>query len=146
MTDEATVYGYIKKNADSNPQTNYLHHSVNRQMIKALPSMDYSALLNQEFFSTPFIQHHDETMMASVIHFAKSYRGVEYEWSSWIAEFEALLQKMYWHSVVVHLETELSGIHTFTWHSDAEIHAPNQSPLDIRCEWQHELGIAPRYA
>lgn len=146
MTDESTVYGYIKKNGDHDAKSNYRHHAVNRQALKALPSMDNSALLSQECFSAPPIYNYDETISASVIHFAKIYNGVEYEWNSWIAEFEALLQKMYWHSVVVHLETELSGVHTFTWQSEKTIHAPNQSPLDIRCEWQHELGIAPRYA
>ncbi|EGG95077.1 hypothetical protein IMCC1989_1859 [gamma proteobacterium IMCC1989] len=69
---------------------------------------------------------------------------MEYEWGLWIAEFERLLQKMYWSSVVVHLETELSGIHTFTWNSGDESHYPNDTSLNIRCEWQHELGIAPR--
>ena len=144
MTDESTVYGYIKKSAESDEQSNYLHHSVNRQAIKSLPSMDYSALIHQEHFSIPHIYHYDEMSTSSVIHFASVCRGVEYEWNTWIAEFETLLQKMYWHQVVVHLETELSGLHTFTWQSDNEVHVPNQSSLEVRCEWQHELGISAR--
>lgn len=146
MNDESTVYGYIKNTRVESDQQNYLHHSVNRQVIKNLPSLDGSSLITQEFFSIPTLLHYDESVASSIIHFGQIYKGVEYEWGLWIATFEQLLQQMYWTHVVVHLETEISGIHTFTWECSEDIHTPNDAPLNIRCEWQHELGISPCYA
>ncbi|MFT6102330.1 MAG: hypothetical protein ACJATV_001670 [Granulosicoccus sp.] len=146
MSDESTVYGYIKNNSADNERQNYLRHAENRQAVKGLPSMDCCSLLNQEYFSIPAIHNYDEQPSSTIIHFGKVYRGVEYEWSVWISEFEQLLKKMYWNKVVVHLETEVSGVHTFSWESGDEVHSPNDSTLNIRCEWQHELGISSCYA
>jgi hypothetical protein len=145
MSDESTVYGYIKSNSVDDDRQSYLRHSVNRQAVRNLPSMDCCSLLTQECFSSPTVHNYDEQISSTIIHFGKIYRGVEYEWSVWISEFEKLLQKMYWHNVVVHLETEVSGVHTFSWESGDEVHSPNDSSLNIRCEWQHELGVSPRH-
>jgi hypothetical protein len=142
MNDESTVYGYIKNNNVETEQQRYLQFSINRQVLKALPSLDYCALIGQEFFSIPASLGDKGSITSQIIHFGRVYNGVEYEWAVWIAEFEQLLQKMYWSSVVVHLETELSGTHTFTWESGDESHYPNDTSLNIRCEWQHELGIS----
>lgn len=144
MNDESTVYGYIKNNNADTEQQSYLQSSTNRQMLKTLPSLDNCALITQELFSIPRSKSDAVGVSSQLVHFGRVYNGVEYEWGLWIAEFEQLLQKMYWSSVVVHLETELSGIHTFTWNSGDESHYPNDTSLNIRCEWQHELGIAPR--
>ena len=146
MSDESTVYGYIKNNTVDDARQNYLRHSVNRQAIRRLPFMDHYSLLNQESFSIPATDNYDEPLSSSIVHFGKVYRGIEYEWNMWISEFEKLLQKMYWHSAVVHLETEMSGTHTFTWESGDQVHSPNDSALHIRCEWQHELGISSCYS
>ena len=50
-------------------------------------------------------------------------------------QFEALLKTMYWMSASVHLETELSGKHTFNWHSERG-HTPADSELRMSCEWE----------
>jgi hypothetical protein len=71
----------------------------------------------------------------------KRYRGIEYEWAEWIKKFEALLKAMYWQSAVVHLETELTGLHTFTWETVDKNHIPGSDDFNIRCEWNHELGL-----
>lgn len=146
MSDESTVYGYIKNNNAETEQQRYLQHSVNRQVLKALPSLDYYVLISQDFFSIPHSVDDNPGVSSQLIRFGRVYNGIEYEWSVWIAEFEQLLQKMYWSSVVVHLETELSGTHTFTWDSGEKSHYPNDTSLNVRCEWQHELGISPRCA
>ena len=74
-------------------------------------------------------------------HFAASYRAVEYEWENWLRQFEALLKSMYWVSATVHLETELSGKHTFSWQAD-EGHLPSDGELRMSCEWEREASFA----
>ena len=73
-----------------------------------------------------------------VIHFGASYANIEYEWSLWIEQFEALLRRLYWSSAVVHLTTELNGTHTFRWHSEQGGSAPQEGPLRLRCVWERE--------
>lgn len=82
------------------------------------------------------------TFQTQVIHFGMSYRAVEYEWEHWIAKFESLLKNMYWVNAVVHLETELSGFHTFVWDSADAYHTPSDAPLRVRCEWAREGVIS----
>ena len=46
---------------------------------------------------------------------------------------------MYWVSAYVHLETEMSGVHSFIWESiDAEYHTPGSNNIHLRCEWVKE--------
>src|SRR5690606_35290676 len=75
---------------------------------------------------------------SQVIHFGASYPGVEYEWKLWVEQFEELLRRLYWSSAVVHLETELSGTHTFHWESETGLHSPRQGDLRMRCAWERE--------
>ena len=58
-------------------------------------------------------------------------------------KFESLLTQMYWVSAKVHLETELSGMHTFIWEAAGECHEPGDA-LQVRCEWEREGGIVTR--
>ncbi len=76
-----------------------------------------------------------------VLHFGASYQGIEYEWQHWLSQFESLLAKMYWVSVVVHLETELSGVHSFCWESTGDYHHPGAAVTNVRCEWVHESWL-----
>ena len=68
-------------------------------------------------------------------------QDVEYEWEAWLRQFETLLKSMYWVSATVHLETELSGKHTFSWQSDRG-HVPSDAELMMSCEWEREAGFA----
>ncbi|MDO6806357.1 hypothetical protein Q4595_28125, partial [Wenyingzhuangia sp. 1_MG-2023] len=76
------------------------------------------SLLCREMFSMPGQHLLNGTYQTHIIHFAASYRAVEYEWESWLRQFESLLKSMFWVSATVHLETELSGKHTFNWQAD----------------------------
>ena len=76
-----------------------------------------------------------------IIHFGASYRAVEYEWALWVRHFEALLNELYWTSAVVHLETELNGIHTFRWETESGSHSPHQRDLRMRCAWERDGGV-----
>ncbi|ODS23289.1 hypothetical protein AB835_09720 [Candidatus Endobugula sertula] len=146
MNQESVVYGYIKSpNSLMNSQTINCH-AINRKALISLPTLDSNAFLSRDIFSVPSLVSYDDSLPSSIIHFGNTYNGIEYEWGHWVEKFESLLQQMYWDFVVVHLETELSGVHTFTWDSGAADHVPGKAPLNIRCEWQHELNIQKRRA
>jgi hypothetical protein len=76
-----------------------------------------------------------------VIHSGASYPAVEYDWGLTVEQYDPLLKRLYWASAVVHLETELSGTHTFRWESDNGCHSPQEGELRVRCAWEREGGV-----
>lgn len=139
MDQESIVYGCIKDVADGENILERLE--ANRKAMLDLPSIDDWPLVSREMFSLPSYQHGQKTYQTEVIHFGASYKAVEYEWSQWIEQFEALLSRMYWVSATVHLETEISGTHTFTWQSNGKCHEPGAAAMNVKCEWSHEGAL-----
>lgn len=137
VRSESVVYGCIKNIAVDNIGP---HRDHNRRAMQQLPSAESWSLVNREMFSLPGQQPMDTEMMTEVVHFGASYQGVEHEWNYWLEQFESLLRKMYWVSATVHLETEMSGLHSFVFATDGEAHRPEQSDIQIRCEWVKEAG------
>ena len=146
MQQQSIVYGYIKSADGFDDDRRYDHNISNRKALIGLPVQDTCSLITRDMFSIPSIFSRDVNPSSHVIHFGYSYQSIEYEWGLWLRQFETLLQKMYWDSVVVHLETELSGTHTFVWDSGDIDHIPSDTPLNVRCEWQHELGLCKERA
>ena len=111
-------------------------------MLDTLPSGDAWPFLGREMFSC-CQQPGSGLYQTQVIHFGASYQTIEYEWKLWVAEFEALLKRLYWASAVVHLETELNGTHTFRWEAESEngLHSPQDGALRVRCAWEREGGL-----
>ena len=105
----------------------------------ALPSVESWTLVKREIFVLPVSVTENINLSTEVMHFGASYHGVEHEWKYWLEQFEKLLRKMYWVSATVHLETELSGLHSFIYEVDGVSHIPNQSGIKLRCEWAREL-------
>lgn len=139
MDQESIVYGCIK---DVAPYHNeWERRQANRRAMLALPSGDEWPFLSQEMFSIPRLESSRARYQTEVMHFGASYKAVEYEWEQWIASFEELLSRMYWVSVTVHLETELSGTHTFSWTSMADSHVPGAKDILLQCEWSRENVI-----
>lgn len=139
MTQESIVYGCIKDVLFSaEPDQVRQRREVNRRVLTALPSIEDWPLISREMFAPPAEAVLLESLHTDVVPFGSSYRGVEYEWEQWITRFEGLLQQMYWVSATVHLETEYSGVHTFTWHAADDFHVPDSGPLAMRCEWVRE--------
>lgn len=134
MDQESVVYGCIKDMSFGNDAE---RRAVNREAMLSLPTKDGGPFLCQEMFSLPGGEL-ESGCFTEVMHFGSSYRAIEYEWEQWIAKFEELLGKMYWVSATVHLETELSGTHSFTWESNKSYHAPNSGDMQVRCEWQQD--------
>lgn len=133
---ESVVYGCIKDiaMADSNQR-----RQSNREAMLQLPSAESWSLVNREMFAVPEKPCADINLNTEVMHFGASYQGVEHEWKYWLEQFEGLLRKMYWVSATVHLETEMSGTHSFVFETDGMAHVPNQSDIKVRCEWAREM-------
>ncbi len=139
MSQESVVYGCIKDVIfTSDMDQTRRRRQVNRQVLASLPSVEDWPLIGREMFVLPSPTLVVDDIHTEVVPFGNSYKGVEYEWQQWLQRFEDLLQNMYWVSATVHLETEFSGTHTFTWHTDQEFHEPNSGPLSMRCEWTRE--------
>lgn len=140
MDQESIVYGCIKDAAYGSKESE--HREVNRNALLALPAANEWPLISREMFSIPRMKPGAGQYQTDVLHFGASYKAIEYEWEQWIADFESLLRKMYWISATVHLETELSGMHTFTWNSLSDSHQPGSQEMQIHCEWSQETALA----
>jgi hypothetical protein len=140
VESESIVYGCIRDWPSDNPAQSRLRREINRQVLDELPTGDAWSFLGREMFAC-CEQPGDGLYQTQVIHFGASYRTVEYEWSLWIKQFEALLKRLYWASAVVHLETEMNGTHTFRWESDNGSHSPQEGELRVRCAWEREGGL-----
>jgi len=140
MDNESIVYGCIKDGASDHDRA---RRSINRNAVLSLPKADAWPFLCQEMFTVPSVQNGvtQTGCHTEVVHFGASYKAIEYEWNHWIKSFESLLKKMYWSSAVVHLETELSGVHSFYWETSEDFHHPDSSDLRVRCEWVREQGV-----
>jgi hypothetical protein len=133
---ESVVYGCIKNIAmlDSSE-----HRRSIRTVMLELPSAESWSLLNREMFAVPEKHCGDISLSTDVMHFGVSYQGVQHEWKYWLEQFENLLRKMYWVSATVHLEIELSGLHSFVFETDGMAHKPNESTINIRYEWARDV-------
>ncbi|ARS48014.1 MULTISPECIES: hypothetical protein [Pseudomonadaceae] len=137
MESESIVYGCIRDWPSDDPELRRLRRETNHGVLAELPAGDLWPFLGREMFS--FCELPGAGLyQTQVIHFGASYGAVEYEWNLWIEAFEALLKRLYWASAVVHLETELNGMHTFRWESDSGFHSPQEGALRVRCAWERE--------
>lgn len=137
---ESIVYGCIKDSNNLSGGSD--RRRINREAVLSLPSADEWPFLCRDMFSIPTIKVKQSQYQTDVIHFGASYRAVEYEWNHWIQKFEELLRSMYWVSATVHLETELSGIHSFTWEAAGLYHEPGSGDMQVRCEWTQEGRVS----
>lgn len=139
MDQESIVYGCIKNSLVPFMEAESVR--ANRAAMLSLPRADEWPFLSQEMFSIPQLEARPANYQTEVMHFGASYKAVEYEWDQWVAQFESLLSRMYWVSATVHLETELSGTHTFIWEASGTGHKPGSGNMRVRCEWSHEGGL-----
>ena len=136
MDQESIVYGCIKDVPCE--QLDTTRRRANRHAMLALPTAEEWPYLCREMFSLPRVEVNDDRYLTEVMHFGASYKAVEYEWKQWMERFETLLNNMDWVSAVVHLETELTGVHTFTWESLNDSHTPGAGRNAIHCAWTQE--------
>src|SRR5690606_29305696 len=130
MSQESIVYGCIKDIVYADDRETALERrEVNRRVLQALPSSEDWPLISREMFAQPASALVVDDLHTDVLPFGNSYKGVEYEWEQWLQRFEGLLQRMFWVSATVHLETECNGVHTFTWTVDGDCHEPGAKAL-----------------
>ncbi|MEK9711411.1 MAG: hypothetical protein VW258_02485 [Thalassolituus sp.] len=140
---ESIVYGVIRHIPATEDLLARRERRTNMAAIQCLPTgiEDDFSLLKREMFSMSGDDIFSGAYQTQIIHFAASYRAVEYEWEGWLRQFESLLKSMYWVSATVHLETELSGRHTFNWQAEHG-HTPSDADLRMNCEWEREGAFA----
>ena len=140
MESESIVYGCIRDWPSDDPEVRRLRRETNHGVLAELPAGELWPFLGREMFS--FCEAPGAGLyQTQVIHFGASYGAIEYEWNLWIEAFEALLKRLYWASAVVHLETELNGVHTFRWESENGFHSPQEQDLRVRCVWEREGSL-----
>jgi hypothetical protein len=137
VESESIVYGCIRDWPSDDPEVRRLRRETNHGVLAELPAGELWPFLGREMFSFCDLPGAG-LYQTQVIHFGASYGAVEYEWNLWIEAFEALLKRLYWASAVVHLETELNGMHTFRWESDSGFHSPQEGGIRVRCAWERE--------
>jgi len=140
VESESIVYGCIRDWPSDDPELRRLRRETNHGVLAELPAGELWPFLGREMFSFCDLPGAG-LYQTQVIHFGASYGAVEYEWNLWIEAFEALLKRLYWASAVVHLETELNGMHTFRWESDSGFHSPQEGGLRVRCAWEREGAL-----
>lgn len=143
MEQESIVYGVVRDIAYGTQMERRVRRAHNRQVVERLPDADGWPFICREMFGISGFDEMAGTYQTQIIHFGASYRAIEYEWELWMKKFESLLVDMYWVSAKVHLETELSGLHTFVWEAMGESHLPGEE-LRVRCEWEREGGVSQR--
>ena len=125
MESESIVYGCIR-DWPGDSMERRMRRAANRRVLDSLPGGEAWPFLGREMFSR-CEQSGAGLYQTQIIHFGASYQAIEYEWSLWVEQFEALLRRLYWASAVVHLETEVNGSHTFRCPSVASI-PPGERP------------------
>jgi len=140
VESESIVYGCIRDWPSDDPELRRLRRETNHGVLAELPAGELWPFLGREMFSFCDLPGAG-LYQTQVIHFGASYGAVEYEWNLWIEAFEVLLKRLYWASAVVHLETELNGMHTFRWESDSGFHSPQEGGLRVRCAWEREGAL-----
>ncbi|MDH1622634.1 hypothetical protein N5F07_15825 [Pseudomonas chengduensis] len=140
MESESIVYGCIRDWPSDDPEQRRLRRETNHGVLAELPAGELWPFLGREMFSFCDLPGAG-LYQTQVIHFGASYGAIEYEWNLWIEAFEALLKRLYWACAVVHLETELNGMHTFRWESDSGFHSPQEGGLRVRCAWEREGAL-----
>src|SRR5690625_5480218 len=112
MDQESIVYGCIKDSAPLMAEAERLR--VNRHAMLSLPHADDWPFLSQEMFAIPQTEYRPGHYQTEVMHVGASYKAVEYEWDSWLAQFEDLLRRIFCGYFTVHLVTAVFGPHTIT--------------------------------
>lgn len=136
MGAESIVYGVIVGSRWMISEPKHLQ-DLNIAALEYLPSMDDWPFLTREMFATASYYR------SQVIHFGASFKSVEEAWTEWLEKFEALLSKLYWQQVQLHLLTEQVGEHHYCYEAVFPSDYYQQVPALPSQEWWFTGG--PRH-
>src|SRR5215467_417832 len=129
-----TVYGYIATPFIIESSLDRYRH--NRMVIRSIPADDPKKLITRGMFNMPryrrgkpaSVPHYD----IAPISFAANYKEMLRLPAEWIAEFEAILRKMYWYEAIAFIE--FTGIR-YEWRIEpGTVHYPLQpGNFKLRC-------------
>lgn len=127
------IYGLIEGPNWRRPDYWQMGHQ-NLYAISMLPEEDEWPFLSRGLFS--FVRHAAQgNYKRQMIHFGGSFKQLDEEWEEWLAKFEALLQRMYWHRVHLHLRSERYGAHDYLWIAHGGWYSPSSGE-----DWTHLGG------
>ena len=89
MESESIVYGCIR-DWPGDSMERRMRRAANRRVLDSLPGGEAWPFLGREMFSR-CEQSGAGLYQTQIIHFGASYQAIEYEWSLWVEQFEALL-------------------------------------------------------
>lgn len=90
-----------------------------RDFIKSLSNDDKYPWIRTEMFSLGASErpyYYDEP----IIGFAADYKGLEYDWTSFIIKFENVLRSIQFDTAKIQMETEFVGTYNFFWKSKTD--------------------------
>ncbi|MFO6374936.1 hypothetical protein ACLBYN_20775, partial [Pseudomonas aeruginosa] len=93
MESESIVYGCIR-DWPGDSMERRMRRAANRRVLDSLPGGEAWPFLGREMFSR-CEQSGAGLYQTQIIHFGASYQAIEYEWSLWVEQFEALLRRLY---------------------------------------------------
>lgn len=140
MDEQSLVYGVIQDDCSSD--LNYLQKARlrNADVLASLKNSGYP-WLKAEMFHAHGGFGFNGLHQPQLIQFALSMPGLEFAWQGFLRHFEQLLGDLYWTSVRLQLETELSGKHQFFWYPEKNRHCPGQT-MRLHCQWQYEHSLS----
>lgn len=116
MGHQSNVYGVIDcfkgQRGDINAD------DLNRSALAELPEHDGWPFLVRSMFAMTSSEQVTIDYMYRLMHFAASYKEVEFDWAEWLSKFESFLARVDGMAARVHLETVLVGDQTYEWVRD----------------------------
>lgn len=102
MGHESIVYGTITWDAPPADEV------ANMVAIAELPDVDGWPPLAQSMFAESGQLVGAGRYKSQTVHFAGSFKEIEWSWTAWLAKFERLLAELTFDDVFLHLRTELT--------------------------------------
>lgn len=115
MSAALTLHGIIVSPM-SDPAVNpWRHHEANRRIISELPTDIVFPEIHPDMFG---FATEDTRFRDECIHFGAIYKQYEDRWPDWLANFEALLAKLYWTDASVTVDFEMIGTYMYRYRAD----------------------------
>ena len=120
MSDECYLYGAILGVFGTTDDW-YGPFERNARVIGSLPDNDDAPPLTKRMFALPERYGEPGFYRYQVIHFGASFSHFADDWHVWLEKFEALLRRLCWFEVHLHLNAGIGGgEHRYTWRASPD--------------------------